>query len=538
MIACRSCGVQDCLDLHDVPVDQCKLRSGSKCSPCTAIEALDVEIEAAKATLARLFKKRFSLSTERNREHDSFARLPPEIISKIFSSCVPDEPYPFLGWASPNPLFQKGEIPVALLLGSVSTRWRDISRSTPQLWTYVKINIEDPNSLESAKRFREWLARSGDLPVSITVYMKRHSSCLSTAYTKPLPDSSTLPLIETINEISNRWGTLEAHIPTDLISKLCGNGLSTTLDSLRLIPTEWRIYRRVPNTFTMRNVRPAPTQISLRGLSLHSMDVDWTNLAYIEGYGFRLDECLLVLQQSPRLVRCNFEDVGQRDSTGWHDQVQIVHKSVRWLCLDDRNNMDDFFDVVSLPSLFYLAFSAGYQPAQALESVTSFIKRSGCSLNTLRITNGDLQEAPIIPLLEATPELYRLELSTVALSDTLFQHLGETVLDVYNGEDNAFLPDLDSIDFFGVSTFSWPSVAAIYAPCDTDDSSDGVYRRECSLRIAVYGFEPYNVTHYIDDANSAILRELISERGVDLRITDSQSQRSLIKDLELVMRSD
>ncbi|CAA7268918.1 unnamed protein product [Cyclocybe aegerita] len=262
----------------------------------------------------------------------------------------------------------------------------------------------------------------------------------------------------------------------------------------------------------MKNVRPAPTQISLRGLSSHSMDVDWTNLAYIEGFGFRLDECLLVLKQSPRLVHCNFEDVGYRVSTGQRDEVHIVHKSVRWLWLDDRSNMANFFDVVSLPSLVYLAFAAEFQPSQALDSVTSFIRRSGCSLETLRITNGDLQEAPIIPLLEATPELYRLELFAVKLSDTLFQHLGETVLDVYNGEVKAFLPDLDSIDLYGALTIQLPG-------------------------IALSGLGSFHVIHYIDDANSAIFRELISEDGVDLSITDS-SNRNLIKDLEMLERSD
>ncbi|CAA7268917.1 unnamed protein product [Cyclocybe aegerita] len=117
MLACRSCGVEDCLDLRDVPVGQCKLRKGSKCGSCFAIELLDAEIEAAKETLACLFKKHFTLKAERNHEHDSFSRLPPEIISRVFVSCRPEEPY--------------------------------ISRSTPQLWTYVNINIDDPASLES-----------------------------------------------------------------------------------------------------------------------------------------------------------------------------------------------------------------------------------------------------------------------------------------------------------------------------------------------------------------------------------------------------
>ncbi|CAA7270569.1 unnamed protein product [Cyclocybe aegerita] len=493
------------------------------CDSCATIAELDVEIEATKEKLARLFRKRFNLKTERNIKHDSFTCLPTEVISRIFAICLPEEPYPLVRWGYPNPLFE--ELPIALLLRSVSTQWRQISESTPQLWTYIKIRIDDSNSVESAKRFRQWLSRSGNLPVSIRIYMKASIDLDS----EPLPDSLTRPLINVVNKVSHRWGMLEVHMPEVLITRLCGNGSSTTtLHSLGLTPSEWTLGGRVSTRFSMKNVLPTPSSIGLRSLHLDSMDVDWTNLLYIEGFGFRLDECLLVVQRCPRLLRCSFEGVDRRATIRRHDRVHIVHNFIRWLWLEDWGNIADFFDNVSFPSLVYLEFMASNLSSRPLEVVTSFIRRSGCSLGTLRISDGDLQEAPIIPLLEATPQLRTLDLFNIKLSDTLFCHLGETVSGVYNGEDTAFLPDLNSIYLHGALTFSWPSVAAIYTPCDTDDSSS-VHQRECSLKIV--SSEYRTPIRFIDDENSAVFRELIQEDGVGLSIVDS-SHRNIIKDLE------
>ncbi|CAA7270610.1 unnamed protein product [Cyclocybe aegerita] len=186
MLACRSCGTTDSLDLYDVPVKECRLSEGQKCESCLAIEQLDVEIEVVKAALAKFLEKRRTLKSERNDRHDSLTQLPPELYSRIFIECLPQESYPFPRWERPR---RQEWLPVPMLLSSVSRRWRTIAHFTPQLWSFIKVRLDYPDFLQSAKLMREWLTRSGDLLVSIDLYLERRSR--GDEYER-LPDNSTI----------------------------------------------------------------------------------------------------------------------------------------------------------------------------------------------------------------------------------------------------------------------------------------------------------------------------------------------------------
>ncbi|KAJ7742570.1 hypothetical protein B0H16DRAFT_1563008 [Mycena metata] len=92
-------------------------------------------------------------------------RLPLDVLQEIFVACMPSHR---------NCVMSAQETPV--LLGRICSSWRDISLSTPRLWS--RLHIAEPQDRESlslkfAQRFENikmWLGRSGECPLSISLY--------------------------------------------------------------------------------------------------------------------------------------------------------------------------------------------------------------------------------------------------------------------------------------------------------------------------------------------------------------------------------
>ncbi|KAF9475397.1 hypothetical protein BDN70DRAFT_996451 [Pholiota conissans] len=82
--------------------------------------------------------------------------LPPEILTEIFLFCIPDEQFP-LPYTTEAPL----------LLTHVSSQWRSIAVSVPELWTALHINYKDP--AEDIPATDIWLSRSGSKPLSLSI---------------------------------------------------------------------------------------------------------------------------------------------------------------------------------------------------------------------------------------------------------------------------------------------------------------------------------------------------------------------------------
>lgn len=82
--------------------------------------------------------------------------LPPEILAEIFVHCIPDGQFP---------LPYRTEAPLSLT--HVSSLWRSLAISTPDLWTGLHINYKDP--AEDIPATETWLSRSGDKPLSLSI---------------------------------------------------------------------------------------------------------------------------------------------------------------------------------------------------------------------------------------------------------------------------------------------------------------------------------------------------------------------------------
>ncbi|KAJ7042009.1 hypothetical protein C8F04DRAFT_1030941 [Mycena alexandri] len=135
--------------------------------------------------------------------------LPLDVIQEIFVACLPTHR---------SCVMSATEAPV--LLGRICSSWRAISLATPRLWT--RLHVVDlsqprggPNPLVDAKVAQRvevlnmWLSRSGELPLSISIYGTARD-LLQTL----LPFAARWQHIQTVQHSLEPWSRIaEADVP-------------------------------------------------------------------------------------------------------------------------------------------------------------------------------------------------------------------------------------------------------------------------------------------------------------------------------------
>ncbi|KAF9471021.1 hypothetical protein BDN70DRAFT_939246 [Pholiota conissans] len=194
--------------------------------------------------------KRQALNTKINGVHDALgSRLPMEIVMKIFKEFLSDYKEQYL-----DPSISMKKQTTALLLGGVCRGWRLIAWSSPQLWDTICVNLYNGN-LHLVQLVREWLDRSGSLPLYINIYAagplrlwKKIRRRLYPGFAPseiiyfdyPLSgfyDKRSVALIDAINEHSARWKNLEVHVPRNRL-RLVNSASASMLKTLALIPID------------------------------------------------------------------------------------------------------------------------------------------------------------------------------------------------------------------------------------------------------------------------------------------------------------
>lgn len=142
-----------------------KIQKNPRTPPSTShshipADVIDINLKDLLITLARVsvVEPPAPLSiTHRTKHHNSsISTLPPEILGEIFVRCLPQEQFPVpSGREAP------------LLLTHVSSQWRKLALSTPELWAALHVDYKDPD--EDIPATELWLSRSGCCPLSLSI---------------------------------------------------------------------------------------------------------------------------------------------------------------------------------------------------------------------------------------------------------------------------------------------------------------------------------------------------------------------------------
>lgn len=156
-------------------------------------------------------------------------RVPLDVLCEIFAHCLP---------AHRNPTTGAWECP--MLLTRVCSIWRALALASPELWARIHIPFQpdlegsiyrsyagerEISSDEVTRTLRlrtdaarEWLSRSGECPLSISIAYFWGDGCRESDAYRSL--QSVMPLLKNITLLSSRWRSFELTAPLEIYHQL------------------------------------------------------------------------------------------------------------------------------------------------------------------------------------------------------------------------------------------------------------------------------------------------------------------------------
>ncbi|KAJ7659187.1 hypothetical protein DFH06DRAFT_1195235 [Mycena polygramma] len=173
----------------------------------TRIAAIDAEIDALQKSILDLQLERSTLKSHLDALVYPVLTLPNEVVSEVFLHTIPRWPSPPIDTPLQSPL----------LLGQICSKWREISISTPSLWTKIDIWLDRVAAHDHDNKLRLlalWLTRSRNCPLLISIIAGR----------APMANENFAfrRYIEAIVPHSTRWDTLHLAVPFRDLPLICG----------------------------------------------------------------------------------------------------------------------------------------------------------------------------------------------------------------------------------------------------------------------------------------------------------------------------
>ena len=413
------------------------------CNRCgDAVEELECdprdELAELDALLERLRLKRFDLKRKINRLHSPIVRLlPPDVTSTIFEFCLPDlADHKFPRFST----YTKEDLSIPLSLGAICIYWREIAWSTPSLWSSLVVRL--PSRLDSdivAGIAREWLARSGQLPLSIHISSRFYHESVSA-------------LADIINQYSARWSDIDLSMDQDCYKIFGTDNYAPILKSFRL-HSKFNDYVINPN---FQLICPRLERASLSFISakeIMGFNIQWDNLTHLTLHSTSIKSLFLILRKTLRLVFCKVSGSCARSRNESVGAPLLT--SLRSLQLIPRI-AEYFFDNLIAPYLE--EFRLPRYPI-SMGAITSFLRRSACSLRSFTVIYGSIvYRQNFMSFLQSIPTLNTLSLTNLHVGYTASEdcdprHIFQLVAKVLSSQSTSlqqgFLPNLKILEFTG-----------------------------------------------------------------------------------------
>ncbi|KAF8343315.1 hypothetical protein F5887DRAFT_1103970 [Amanita rubescens] len=420
-------------------------------------------------------------------------RLPREILAEIFCNCVPKMMSKTARMSASN---------APLLLCRICSSWRQLALATREMWTTMGIVTcdwpTDPSTADNV--INTWLERSGTLP--LTLRLEHKPSCD--------PASTMTALIENIlsalGSQASRWQDVYISLPETLpvlfpqlgklplLQSLHFDGRSQNLANLTFggSPLLTRLSGSCP-LLTHKNPRIPWSQISHLCISTRITIFDASEAIRIcqrlEEFHVKLAEHFMIPDN--RLTRKPIVE-------NHHLQTLVITSEYG----------SPFFQSLKLPSLREFGLDVG-EPKPAiylgLKPLLTFLTRSGCELDTLRLKNCILGGAWLLELFEHQ-SLETVQMLTIENSRNHRMFTDDVLIRLTNPPpivSRVLLPNLTRLTLeMCVARSASPSTLGRM-----------VYSRRCSWQE--HGTKQLKflslITPEIDFLHDALLREAISD---------------------------
>ncbi|KAJ3800867.1 hypothetical protein GGU11DRAFT_754065 [Lentinula aff. detonsa] len=371
---------------------------------CIIADLLEKKVQQVRKLeeMARMLNNELVQARDDLLEHKALLsgvrKLPVEILSEIFSQCLPEVDTSSVIW-SPEP--HPNQAP--LLLTQVCRSWRSIAIATPRLWSALIINASNGSPSHSAIT-RLWLDRSRNVPLTLTLLVRAtdrfDGGRRATSYEEFVPLAATKVLTMFVSHLPRvRALALLFALPViRAIPKLhpVGDNVCNQLEKLHLVTSFENTAQEI--TWTRSLVHSAP---NLRHLYFDSSMVplpivrgeEWClrlrTINLDAAYGIPPQDFFLLLRNSPELVQCVIVmnlDESLNHLTRWDEMPKVVHSALQELSLSSEDIfLGNVLNLLTLPALVSLKLSTVGDEAWPHTELMNFLSRSLCILKELKL---------------------------------------------------------------------------------------------------------------------------------------------------------
>ncbi|KAF9442251.1 hypothetical protein P691DRAFT_630787, partial [Macrolepiota fuliginosa MF-IS2] len=337
------------------------------------------QLDAAAVELSR---QRTALLRELNAIQPPIRVLPTETLSFIFQFVCPLPDFSPTTTSSPPLVGMQSAIRdtshwyhMYLVLGQVSTYWRQILLSTPQLWTTIHLNISCEEAESEAMFLGRFLDRSGNLPLTLSFQYHEGYTVPASTLVHETVDAQLLENLPRTKKLyvdnpPPAWFSRSSPYLMGLTDYYLG-----TVDEDRLSEPS---LARCPNihTLTIFNVYapiglPSPCLVTILDVACAS-----------------LDNIFQLLLQCPNLVQLYVREMNIPLDDSTPPTKEFVLKQLEELRFElwdgDGPWFDAFIDNIRLPSLRVLCWSNWNTPF-SISSVRNFFANLPPKLRTLEL---------------------------------------------------------------------------------------------------------------------------------------------------------
>ena len=355
--------------------------------------------------------------------------LPSEILAEILRMIEEDDIDRWRGYES-------------LLLGKICLNWRAIAWSTPSLWSRVDLYLSKKRYLVQTELLAGWLQRSKAVPLTIriqTIYTERE-------YWR---ESKPMEMLKLLASHSWHWKNIYLCAPPDW-----DDDLQPVRDNVPLLETLHleRCWDGAADYFPSLTVfvnAPLLHDVHLIYTYFPKVTLPWHQITTFKANHLYVAECLTVLRHCYQMRECHFSVVTEDDEPLL--PIGLTHKCLEWLEITWARN-----DVISLllnpctlPTLRRLECCGGHERIRETVSITSFIQRSGCILESLSFDKIFFFEEDAIVCLRNTPSVVELQIAM-----GVAQALSVKFLAAVTSPDTPLLPNLRSLTIQGYVSFN------------------------------------------------------------------------------------
>jgi hypothetical protein len=373
------------------------------------ISNLDCQISQAVANLNDLRHKRAQderqLKTLKGIMHP-IRRTPPELLAAIFVLTLPRQ---WQLWSSSILGSESSWYRKAVLLpGRVCRLWRDISLTTPRLWSNISITLKGESCEAEVNLVDTWLSRTGQLPLSIEIYVQKNEVIFKHSIPSALIASCA------------RWRYLQLSCSSSWLRSGVLDGVRNRLSSLQVLVGEamgsldWC-------TQTTDLFEDAPQIRCYRfryGTLISPSSLRWaqlTDLSINEGV---LWQCYQILSLAQNLITCSLSaTVGSLA----FPLPRLCHPHLRSISIEQSSNYGNIQDYLILPALSKLQYTTKWSFDPTQSTLVAFLSRSACSLKRLVLDVFPIATADdyVVQILRLTPSLSELQLIRQATDQLL-----------------------------------------------------------------------------------------------------------------------